>query len=73
MYHEITWKTFLNHFQDNNLTRQVYHISEDLNVTCLDSKEVEGELCKMTGSSGGLKQAVNQHSDLIPNIYEGEM
>ncbi|WAQ94953.1 MET18-like protein [Mya arenaria] len=55
----------------DNAVRQTYQISETLHVDVLDRDVVEKQLCEKTGSVCGVKEAAGQHSDLIPNVYEG--
>jgi len=48
-----------------------YTINASLVVTCLDSGALERRLSERPDTVCGVTQAVSQHSDLIPNVYEG--
>ncbi|XP_045170144.2 uncharacterized protein LOC123532680 [Mercenaria mercenaria] len=54
-----------------DIPQQSYQLSESVCIQCVDSQAVERRLCDIKGSSCGVTAAAKQHSDLIPNVYEG--
>ena len=50
----------------------VYNISPDLYLKCLDNQKVEDDICRSRSNKCGVVKAVESHSDLIPNVYEGK-
>ncbi|XP_052248560.1 histidine protein methyltransferase 1 homolog isoform X2 [Dreissena polymorpha] len=50
---------------------RTFEVSSSVHLVCLHSREVEKQLTANPESKCGLKLATEQHSDLIPNVYEG--
>ncbi|KAL4222431.1 Histidine protein methyltransferase 1 [Mactra antiquata] len=50
-----------------------FKVTDDLSIKCLDSHEVEKCLINKQKEDSCITEAVKQHSDLIPNVYEGGM
>lgn len=63
--------TLFRKFQNHHTGIQIYQISEVICIKCLDNKTIESELCQRSDTHCGLQRAVDQHSDLVPNVYEG--
>lgn len=58
---DVTW--------DADVPKVTYPVSDTICLKCLDSRAVEARLNEAGESP--ITQAVQKHSDLIPNVYEG--
>ncbi|XP_060563155.1 histidine protein methyltransferase 1 homolog [Ruditapes philippinarum] len=57
--------------QATDLPTFSYEMSDCVCIKCVDSQAVETRLCDEQRFTCGVTAAANQHSDLIPNVYEG--